>query len=232
MARNLSYGSYGYNSYPPVLAGLQCTGREGSFSNCTPINGEALASCGINQTAAVACEPIIRKYSFSFSSSLFPLSLCTVSPIIATSYIIIAFHKLNLHCIFFYYTVNINTTVNGTATLGPNTNLTLTCTLDYEYLPTEDFEINSFGWYRNGACLSSVPGRYNLTETEIDQTRCEYSYYYQCRNRTVAISLVLAFENLMASDAGEYTCRVNLTDFNFSRTVVNTTTETLNIIGK
>ena len=63
---NLTAGRYGYNSYPPVLAGLQCTGREGSFSNCTPINGEALRSCGINETAAVACEPIIRKHSFSF----------------------------------------------------------------------------------------------------------------------------------------------------------------------
>ena len=101
VARNLSYGSYGYNSYRPVLAGLQCTGREGSFSNCTPINGEALDSCGINQTAAVACEPIIRKYSFSFSSSLFPLSLCTVSPIIATSYIIIAFFTSLVFIVFF-----------------------------------------------------------------------------------------------------------------------------------
>ena len=101
VAVNLTTGLYGYNSYPPVLAGLQCTGREGSFSNCTPINGEALASCGINQTAAVACEPIIRKHSFSFSSSLFPLSLCTVSPIIATSYIVIAFFTSLIFIVFF-----------------------------------------------------------------------------------------------------------------------------------
>lgn len=61
MARNLSAGSYGYNNLPPVLAGLQCTGREGSFSNCTPINGDLLSSCNYTEAAAVACEPVIRK---------------------------------------------------------------------------------------------------------------------------------------------------------------------------
>ena len=60
---NLTAGRYGYNSYPHVLAGLQCTGREGSFSNCSPINGEALRSCGINQTA-------IKLISLSLSLSL------------------------------------------------------------------------------------------------------------------------------------------------------------------
>ena len=131
------------------------------------------------------------------------------------------------HCI----TVNINTTVNGAATLGPNTNLTLTCTLDYEYLHTEDFELNSIGWYHNGVHLYTVPGHYNLTKTEVDQIRFG-GFNYECHNRTVAVRLVLAFENLMASDAGEYICHVNLTDLNFSRTVVNTTTETLDIISE
>ncbi|XP_019854703.1 PREDICTED: uncharacterized protein LOC109583711, partial [Amphimedon queenslandica] len=185
LARNLSAGSYGYNNLPPVLAGLQCTGREGSFSNCTPINGDLLSSCNYTQAAAVACEPVI---------------------------------------------LAINTTINGTATLGPNTNLTLTCTLDYQFL-SGDFQLNSIGWYRNGARLSSVSGRYNLTESEVEQYRCGYYGYYRCDNETVAVRLVLAFENLMLSDAGEYDCRVNLTDFNVSRTVVNSTTETLNIIA-
>ena len=158
VAMNLTAGRYGYNSYPPVLAGLQCTGREGSFSNCTPINGEALASCGINQTAAVACEPIIRKYSFSFpllSLPTFPLYCFSYYSYLIHYYCF--FHKLNLHCIFFYYTVNINTTVNGTATLGPNTNLTLTCTLDYEYLSTEDFELNSGSDYHQLNYITEEP---------------------------------------------------------------------------
>lgn len=92
-----------------------------------------------------------------------------------------------------------------------------------------DFQLNSIGWYRDGVRLSSVSGRYNLTESEVEQYRCSY---YSCSNETVAVRLVLAFENFMLSDAGDYDCRVNLTDFNVSRTVVNSTTETLIIIGK
>ena len=61
MAQNLTAGLYGGNSYPPVLAGLQCNGAEGSFSNCTPINGDLLNSCTSQQAAAVACEPVIGK---------------------------------------------------------------------------------------------------------------------------------------------------------------------------
>ena len=59
VAQNLTAGLFGGNSYPPVLAGLQCNGAEGSFSNCTPINGDLLNSCTSQQAAAVACEPVI-----------------------------------------------------------------------------------------------------------------------------------------------------------------------------
>ena len=45
MAQNLTAGLYGGNFYPPVLAGLQCNGAEGSFSDCTTINGDLLNSC-------------------------------------------------------------------------------------------------------------------------------------------------------------------------------------------
>ena len=69
MAQNLTAGLYGGNSYPPVLAGLQCNGAEGSFSNCTPINGDLLNSCPSEQTAAVACEPVIGKCSICLSVS-------------------------------------------------------------------------------------------------------------------------------------------------------------------
>ena len=60
VAVNLSAGSYGSNDLPPVLAGLQCmTGLEGSFSNCTPINGALLMNCNSTLAAAVSCEPVI-----------------------------------------------------------------------------------------------------------------------------------------------------------------------------
>lgn len=57
MAVNLTAGLYGNGTLPPILAGLQCgTGREGSFSNCSLINGEV---CTPSLAAAVSCEPLI-----------------------------------------------------------------------------------------------------------------------------------------------------------------------------
>ena len=82
-----------------------------------------------------------------------------------------------------------------------------------------------------------IPNRYNITQTYLIQQRCYYvydsgSYQYVCGNETVGVRLVLEFETLAISDVGEYTCIVNITDGNYSRTVTNRTTQLLNIQGR
>ena len=83
----------------------------------------------------------------------------------------------------------------------------------------------------------NIPNRYNITQTYLIQQRCYYvynngSYQYICGNETVGVRLVLEFETLAISDGGEYTCIVNITDGNYSRTVTNRTTQLLNIQGR
>lgn len=240
MAVNLTAGSYGNNSLPPVLAGLRCTGREGSFSNCTPINGNLLQSC--SAVAAVACEPVIgkggRKREWERGRGrerilryVHVYLFMNFSITIFVRWLPIAFFSISL--LLPFPLVELNTTINGTISLGPDTNTSLTCNVGLEYF-YGNFSINSLGWYRNGQLLTNVSGRYNITRMEIVQQRCDYDRFfnYICDNYTVTVRLVLAFENLMTSDGGDYVCAVNITNLNYSRTVVNTTTETLLIPGK
>jgi hypothetical protein len=184
-AVNVSAGMYGGNGFPPVLAGLRCaTGREGSFSNCTPINGDLLSSCNIS--AAVYCEPLI---------------------------------------------VSMNTTVNGTAVYGSPTDAYITCNANYDQISLDNVTLTSFNWYRNGEQLTDVMNRYNITRSYLRGRRCFYNAtgYYTCANKTVGVSLVLRFNTLHLTDGGEYTCIVNVTDTNYSRTIVNTTSVTFDL---
>lgn len=81
--------------------------------------------------------------------------------------------------------------------------------------------------------MRNVSGRYYVTQNYISQIRCYYNetYHYICGNEVVAARLVIQFESLDLSDVGEYTCVLNITDGNYSRTITNRTREVFNIQG-
>ena len=120
------------------------------------------------------------------------------------------------------------------AIVGPDNTLSLTCTAYFERLQVGNFSVNSFGWYRNGQRLTNTPGQYNLNVTDLTRPECYYngSQYVCDRDVLYAIQVVLNFDNLMLSDDGEYICMINITDFRYDRTVLNTTTETVNVLCK
>ena len=120
------------------------------------------------------------------------------------------------------------------ARVGIDNTLSLTCTANFEHLQASNFIVNSIGWYYNGQRLTTTSGRYNINVTSLKRQECYYnvSQYVCGRNVLYAIQVVLDFDNLMLSDAGEYICTINITDFRCDRTVINTTTETINILCK
>ena len=70
--------------------------------------------------------------------------------------------------------------------------------------------------------------------TSLKQQECYYngSQYICDHDVMYAIQVVLDFDNLMLSDAGEYICMINITDFRCDRTVIKSTTETINVLCK
>ena len=117
------------------------------------------------------------------------------------------------------------------AIVGPDNTLSLTCTAYFEHLQVGNFSVNSIGWYRNGQRLTNTPDRYNINVTSLTRSGCYYNdSQYVCHPD--AIQVVLDFDNLLLSDDGEYICIINITDFRYNRTVLNTTTETVNVLCK
>ena len=127
-----------------------------------------------------------------------------------------------------------NSTSDGMAIDGPDNTLSLTCTAYFEHLQVGNFSVNSIGWYRNGQRLTNTPDQYNINVTSLTRPACYYNgSQYVCHSDVLyAIQVVLDFDNLMLSDAGEYICMINITDFRYDRTVLNTTTETVNVLCK
>ena len=160
---------------------------------------------------------------------------------------------LFVHCMFCYFTghsnfylyflsfihlsfdaVLFNSTSDGIARVGVDNTLSLTCTAYFEHLQAGNFSVNSIGWYHNGQRLTNTPGRYNFNVTSLTRPECYYngSQYVCDRDVLYAIQVVLDFDNLMLSDDGEYICMINITDLRYDRTVLNTTTETVNVLCK
>ena len=117
---------------------------------------------------------------------------------------------------------------------GVANTLSLTCTADFKHLQAGNFSVNSIGWYHNDQRLTTTPDRYNINVTYLTRQECYYNGSQYVCNRDVlyTIQVVLNFDNLMLSDAGEYICMINITDFRCDRIVLNTTTETVNILCK
>ena len=120
------------------------------------------------------------------------------------------------------------------ANVGVDNTLSLTCTAYFEDLQAGNFSVNSIGWYRNDQKLSTTAGRYNINVTYLTQQECynNGSQYVCNRDILYAIQVVLDFDNLILSDAGEYICMINITDIRCDRTVLNTTTEIVNVLCK
>ena len=120
------------------------------------------------------------------------------------------------------------------ANVGVDNTLSLTCTANFEHLQAGNFSVNSIGWYRNDQRLSTTAGQYNINVTYLTRQECynNGSQYVCNRDVLYTIQVVLDFDNLMLSDAGEYICMINITDFRCDRTVLNTTTEIVNVLCK
>ena len=127
-----------------------------------------------------------------------------------------------------------NSTSNGMARFGVNNTLSLTCTADFKHLQVGNFVVDSIGWYHNGQRLTTTSGRYNINMASLKRRECYINdSQYVCHHDVLyAIQVVLDFDNLMLSDAGEYICMINITDLRYDRTVLNTTTETVNVLCK
>ena len=115
----------------------------------------------------------------------------------------------------------------------PNT-LSLTCTADFKHLQAGNFSVNSIGWYHNDQRLTTTPDRYDLNVTYLTRQECYYNgSQYVCNCDVLyTIQVVLDFDNLRLSDAGEYICMINITDLRCDRTILNTATETINVLCK
>ena len=118
------------------------------------------------------------------------------------------------------------------ARVGVDNTLSLTCTAVFKHLQGGNFTVNSIGWRRHGQRLTTTSGRYNINMTSLKRQECYYngSQYVCDRNVLYAVQVVLDFDNLMLSDAGEYICIINITNCRCDRTVVNITTETVNVL--
>ena len=133
-----------------------------------------------------------------------------------------------------FHSVLFNSTSDGMVRVGVDHTFSLTCTANFEHLQVGNFSVNSFGWYHNGQRLTTTPGQYDLNMTNLTRQECYYigSQHVCDRDVLYAIQVVLDFNKFMLSDAGEYICMINVTDFICDRTVLNTTTETVNVLCK
>ena len=121
------------------------------------------------------------------------------------------------------------------ANIGVPNTLSLTCTADFKHFQAGNFSVNSIGWYHNDQRLTTTPDRYNINVTYLTRQECYYngSQQYVCNHDVLyTIQVVLNFDYLISSDAGEYICMINITDLRYDRTVLNTTTETVNALCK